>query len=286
MTKVLVTGANGQLATCIKDVVSGHSNLTFIYTDYSELDICDLNKLEAYFKQIGDISYCINCAAYTAVDKAEEDQQKAYQINADGAKNLAIVCKNNNSVLIHISTDFVFEGFKNTPYIETDVTKPISVYGDSKLKGEQEIIHVLENYFIFRTSWLYSEHGNNFMKTMLRLAETKKDLSIVGDQIGTPTYAGDLAKVIVSVITTKNNNYGLYHYSNEGAISWFDFAQAIFQLSKVSINLTSISTEEYPTLAARPKYSVLNKNKIKNAFKLEIPNWKDSLKNVLLKKVN
>jgi len=286
MTKVLVTGGNGQLATCIKDVVSSHPEIIFIYTDYKELDICDLNSVEAYFKQTGDISYCINCAAYTAVDKAEEDKEKAYQINADGAKNLAIACKNNNTVLIHVSTDFVFEGNENVPYIETDITEPISVYGNSKLKGEQEIEHVLDNYFIFRTSWLYSEHGNNFMKTMLRLSESRKELSVVGDQIGTPTYAGDLAKVIVSVITTKSNNYGLYHYSNDGAISWFDFAQEIFKLSNISINLTSISTEEYPTLAARPKYSVLDKNKIKNTFKLEIPNWKDSLKNVLLKKVD
>jgi dTDP-4-dehydrorhamnose reductase len=281
MTTVLVTGSNGQLGSCIKDVERKYDNLNFIYTDYQELDICDLNQVQAFFKSNPQIDYCINCAAYTAVDKAETVVDKAFEINVIGAKNLALACNSHNLVLIHISTDFVFDGLKTQPYDENDKTNPLSVYGDTKLKGEIEIKRILEKHFIIRTSWLYSEHGNNFMKTMLRISKEKQELSIVSDQIGTPTYAGDLAQLIFNIIKTESKDYGIYHYSNLGEISWFDFAKAIFEESKINIKLLPINTKDYPTPAERPMYSVLDKSKIIRNFNIEIPKWRDSLKNAL-----
>ena len=277
MSNVLVTGSNGQLASCIKDLAKQYDGLNFIYTDYQELDICDLNQVNAFFKSNHKIHYCINCAAYTAVDKAESDADKAFEINANGAKNLAVACREFDAILIQISTDFVFDGEKKEPYTETDVAKPISVYGASKLQGEIEIKQILETYFILRTSWLYSEHGVNFMKTMLRLAETRDEISVVSDQIGTPTYAGDLADVILKIISSKNTNFGLYHYSNEGVASWYDFAKTIFEASNLKIKLNAIKTQAYPTPAKRPFYSVLNKSRIKKNLKVETPYWRDSL---------
>ncbi|MFI1744753.1 dTDP-4-dehydrorhamnose reductase [Thalassobellus sediminis] len=281
MINVLVTGGNGQLASCIKDVESQYDYLNVIYTDYLELNICDLNLVQAFFKEHKQIDYCINCAAYTAVDNAERDVEKAFDINAMGAKNLAIACKKQGTVLIHISTDFVFDGKKNEPYVETSETNPISVYGASKLQGEVEIQQVLKEHFIIRTSWLYSEYGNNFMKTMLRLSETRDELDVVGDQRGTPTYAGDLAEVIVHIINMKVKDYGIYHYSNLGELSWFDFAKAIFEETNSIINVNSIKTEEYPTPAKRPSFSVMDKTKIKTTLKIEIPYWRKSLKSSL-----
>ena len=277
MRNVLVTGSNGQLASCIKDLAKQYEDLDFIYTDYKELDICDLNQVNTFFKSNKKIDYCINCAAYTAVDKAESDVEKAFEINANGAKNLAIACSEFDAILIQISTDFVFDGEKNEPYTETDVAKPISVYGASKLQGEIEIKQTLETYFILRTSWLYSEHGVNFMKTMLRLAETRDEISVVSDQIGTPTYAGDLADVILKIISSKNTNFGLYHYSNEGVASWYDFAKTIFEASNLKIKLNAIKTEAYPTPAKRPFYSVMDKEKIKTSLGVETPHWRDGL---------
>ena len=277
MRNVLVTGSNGQLASCIKDLAKQYEGLNFIYTDYQELDICDLNQVNTFFKSNKKIDYCINCAAYTAVDKAESDVEKAFEINANGAKNLAIACREFDAVLIQVSTDFVFNGEKNEPYTETDVAKPISVYGASKLQGEIEIKQILETYFILRTSWLYSEHGANFMKTMLKLAETRDEISVVSDQIGTPTYAGDLADVILKIISSKNTNFGLYHYSNEGVASWYDFAKTIFEASNLKIKLNAIKTEAYPTPAKRPFYSVMDKEKIKTSLGVETPHWRDGL---------
>lgn len=277
MTTILVTGGNGQLASCIKDVEKQHDDLDVIYTDFLELDICDLNQVQAFFKSNRQIDYCINCAAYTAVDNAEIEVDKAFEINATGAKNLALACNEHGAILIHISTDFVFDGKKNAPYIETDATNPISVYGLSKLQGEIEIQQILKGHFIIRTSWLYSEYGQNFMKTMLRLAETRDEISVVCDQIGTPTYAGDLAEVILTIIDSKSESYGIYHYSNEGVASWYDFAKAIFKYSMQNIKLNKISTEDYPTPAKRPLYSVLDKEKVKGVMSLLIPNWETSL---------
>ena len=278
MTTILVTGGNGQLASCIKDVEKQYDDLNVIYTAHLELDICNLNQIQTFFKSNPQINYCINCAAYTAVDKAETESEKAFEINAIGAKNLAHVCNDHGAVLIHVSTDFVFDGEKNKPYTETDVANPISVYGASKLQGELEIQQALKQYFIIRTSWLYSEHGNNFMKTMLRLAETRDEISVVSDQIGTPTYARDLAEVILKIVNSNDKNFGLYHYSNQGVASWYDFAKAIFDSQNISIKVNPIKTEFYPTPAKRPMYSVLEKTKIKDRIELEIPFWRDSLK--------
>ena len=282
MTTILVTGGNGQLASCIKDVEKQYDDLNIIYTDHLELDICNLNQIQTFFKSNPQIDYCINCAAYTAVDKAETEAEKAFEINATGAKNLAQVCNDHDAILIHVSTDFVFDGEKNEPYTETDVANPISVYGASKLQGEVEIQQALKEYFIIRTSWLYSEYGNNFMKTMLRLAETRDGISVVSDQIGTPTYAGDLAEIIIQIINTKTEKYGIYHYSNEGVASWFEFAKEIFKLTKNKIKVNPIPSIEYLTPAKRPKYSVLDKKKIIDVFKIDIPFWRDSLKKVIL----
>ena len=281
MMNILVTGGNGQLAASIKDLEKFHENLNFIYTDYLELDITIKEDTVNFFNQYDKIDYCINCAAYTAVDKAESEEALANSINAIGAKNLAEVCKNNETTLIHISTDFVFEGSSPKPYLETDLANPINVYGVTKLKGEQHITEIIPKHFILRTSWLYSEHGNNFMKTMLTLAKDRDVLNIVGDQIGTPTYATDLAETIYKIISSKSTNYGLYHYSNEGISSWYDFAKAIFEIKQVNIETYSINTEAYPTPAKRPIFSVLNKAKIKKALNIEIPYWRDSLKKAI-----
>jgi len=281
MMNVLVTGSNGQLASCIKDLAKRDTSLNFIYTDYQELDICDLKQVEVFFKSNQKIDYCINCAAYTAVDKAESEVEKTFEINAQGAKNLAIVCSEFDTVLIQVSTDFVFDGEKTEPYTETDVANPISVYGASKLQGEVEIKKIVKKQFIIRTSWLYSEHGNNFMKTMLRLAETRDEISVVSDQIGTPTYAGDLANVILKIITSNTRSFGLYHYSNEGETSWYDFAKAIFEASNLKIKVNAIKTEAYPTPAKRPVYSVMDKTKIKSVLKMKTLDWQDSLKKAI-----
>ena len=281
MMNVLVTGSNGQLASCIKDLAKRDTSLNFIYTDYQELDICDLNQIELFFKSNQKIDYCINCAAYTAVDKAESEVEKTFEINAQGAKNLAIVCSEFDTILIQVSTDFVFDGEKTEPYTETDVANPISVYGASKLQGEVEIQKTYKKHFIIRTSWLYSEHGNNFMKTMLRLAETRDEISVVSDQIGTPTYAGDLANVILKIITSNTRSFGLYHYSNEGETSWYDFAKAIFEASNLKIKVNAIKTEAYPTPAKRPVYSVMDKTKIKSVLKMKTLDWQDSLKKAI-----
>lgn len=285
MINVLVTGANGQLANCLQKIASENNDLNLIYTGYHDLDITDLNQVKSYFKN-KTIQYCINCAAYTAVDKAEEDEEKAFKINGLGPRYLAEVCRAYNTVLIHISTDFVFDGTKMTPYKETDVPKPLGVYGRTKLKGEQNIQEVMEEYFIIRTSWLYSPFGGNFMKTMLNLAKTKDSISVVDDQKGTPTNALDLAKTILTIIkenlilkesNTGNNIYGIYHFSNEGACSWYDFAKKIFQIYNVGVELKGIPTSGYPTPAQRPMYSVLDKTKITETFGLTIDNWQDSL---------
>ncbi len=277
MINVLVTGGNGQLASSIKNLAKQYEGLHLIYTDYKELDICDLNQIDGFFKTHPKIDYCKNCAAYTAVDKAETDVEKAFEINAQGPKNLALVCNAQDTILIHVSTDFVFDGNRSEPYTETDIPNPISVYGASKLKGEIEIQKGLKKHFIIRTSWLYSEHGTNFMKTMLRLAETRDEISVVSDQTGTPTYAGDLADVILKIISSKDKNFGLYHYSNEGVASWYDFAKEIFKVSKLKIKTNPIATVAYPTPAKRPVFSVMDKTKIKKTLNIKIPHWREPI---------
>ena len=277
---VLVTGANGQLGQAIQFVAGNYPNINFVFCSSSDLDITIKENCGSVFnKEKPD--FCINAAAYTAVDKAESEPEKAELINVIGAKNLAEACKNFNAKLIHISTDFVFDGSKNAPYNETDLPNPKGVYGQSKLDGEIAIQEVFDAYFIIRTSWVYSQFGNNFMKTMLRLASERASLSVVSDQIGTPTNAVDLAECLVTIITEHSKlnteHYGIYNFSNEGQCSWFDFAKKIFEINQVKIDVTPIPTTQFPTPAERPKYSVLDKTKIKTVFGIEIKPWEQSI---------
>ena len=274
MKRVLVTGANGQLGKSIHRISLNYPDLKFVFTDVDELDITNSKEVNTLFAS-NKIDYCINCAAYTAVDKAEEEVEKAYLINAKAVKNLAEACQTTGAVLIHISTDFVFDGTKSTPYTEEDTPNPLSVYGKSKLQGEEYVQEICDRHFIVRTSWLYSEYGNNFVKTMLRLAETRKQISVVNDQIGSPTYAGDLAEFILKIVSSESMTYGLYHYSNFGEISWYDFAKEIFSNQNKKTEVLPIPTTAYPTAAKRPKYSVLDISKANNTFKLK--SWKKSL---------
>lgn len=280
MTRILVTGGKGQLALSIDKVSRLYSNLEFIFTDVENLDITNKKEINSFFKKYS-IDYCINCAAYTAVDRAESEVALATRINVEGVRNLAESCKEYSVTLVHISTDFVFDGNSSQPYMESDSCSPLSVYGQTKLDGERVIQKSLKNYFVIRTSWLYSEFGNNFMKTMLRLGGEKTELNIVNDQLGTPTYAEDLARVLLKIIESRSSDFGLYHYSNKGVASWHDFAKEIFELEKIEINLSPILTLKYPTPAERPKYSVLDKAKIQNNFGVTIPFWKDSLESAL-----
>jgi dTDP-4-dehydrorhamnose reductase len=286
--KIIVTGSKGQLGRSIQDLASGYSELSFVFTDVEELDISDTTCLENFFaSEKPDV--VVNCAAYTAVDKAEKEEILAEKINHLAVANLATTCKKSGVRLIHISTDYLFDGTKSTPYHEKDIVRPRSVYGITKLEGETALLRAETKSIIIRTSWLYSAYGNNFVKTMLRLGKEKEQLSVVSDQVGTPTYAGDLAEVILRILrmtATNSNNFvpGIYHYSNEGVASWYDFATAIFELSPdINCRIQPIDTASYPTPAARPAYSVLNKSKIKTTFDLRIPYWRDSLKLCLIK---
>ena len=285
MTKILVTGSNGQLAQCLKDVVKHHDELDVDFRDLTGLDITNKQQLSSYFSKF-KLDYCINCAAYTAVDLAEEQSDLAYAVNSEGPKNLALICKEYQVKLVHVSTDFVFDGQQRTPYSETDAPNPLSVYGASKLQGERNIQDVMENYFIVRTSWLYSEYGKNFMKTMLKLSETRDQISVVSDQIGSPTYAGDLAAALTKIVLSSSTNYGVYHYSNLGTTSRYDFAVEIFKQFGKTIEVKPIKTKDYPTAAKRPKYSVLDTTKIKNNFYCTINDWQTSLNKITLRVAN
>ncbi|GMN06198.1 dTDP-4-dehydrorhamnose reductase [Croceitalea sp. MTPC5] len=275
---ILVTGASGQLGHTFKALTANKNNgLNVVFRSSSELDITNYESV--YHELIvNDYAYCINCAAFTNVDKAESNTDLARLVNITGARNLALGCHESKTVLIHISTDFVFDGYSNEPYKEEDIARPIGFYGDTKYKGERAIINNLKEHFIIRTSWLYSEFNTNFMKTMVRLGSERDELSVVYDQVGTPTYAKDLAKMIIQTIKAHSIDYGIYNYSNEGVASWYDFAKAIFDEYGITINLKPILSSEYPTPAARPKFSVLDKSKIKQTFGIEIPHWHDSLK--------
>ncbi len=286
--KIIVTGSKGQLGRSIQELSSGYPELLFVFTDIEELDICDPVQIEQLFKDEKP-SVVVNCAAYTAVDKAEKEEILAEKINHRAVANLANACKKTGTKLIHISTDYLFDGEKSTPYHEKDIVRPRSVYGITKLEGETAILRTEIKAIIIRTSWLYSAFGANFVKTMLRLGKEREQLGVVSDQVGTPTYAGDLAKVILDILQMTNSDSnrfvtGIYHYSNEGVASWFDFTQAIFEYSpEITCQVSPIDTSAYPTPAARPAYSVLNKSKIKTTFGIGIPYWKDSLKLCLIK---
>jgi dTDP-4-dehydrorhamnose reductase len=274
--KTLVLGASGQLGQCLK-AVAAERNINFLeFPDENEGNILDSDGLKALFERVQP-KYVINCAAYTAVDKAEDEVNICRAVNKTGALNIALLCKALGIVLVHVSTDFVFKGDVLELLKEDDLAAPISVYGLTKLEGEQDIVANLPEHFILRTSWLYSEFANNFVKTMLKLGADRDELGIIADQIGSPTYAIDLAGAILDIISSGKNNYGIYHYSNEGSISWFDFAKAIFDISETRVKVNPIPTSAYPTKAARPKFSVMDKSKIKGAFGIEVPYWRDSL---------
>jgi len=273
---VLVFGASGQLGQCLAHVAQERGNTELVLLPEAEANILNPEGLAALFEHYRP-AYCINCAAYTAVDKAEDELELARKVNRDGVENLARLCGQHGTVLIQISTDFVFAGTGNHPLLETDEAAPISVYGLTKLEGEQVIPAYTERYFILRTSWLYSEYANNFVKTMLKLGREREELRIIWDQVGTPTYAIDLAGCILSIIEQNSQQFGLYHYSNEGLTSWYDFATAIFELSGMAVRTVPIRTAEYPTKATRPAYSVMDKTKAKTQLGLTIPHWRSSL---------
>ena len=284
---ILVTGSNGQLGSEIKDIALNYKNFNFFFKDLPELDICNGDQLGAFFTE-NKINTVINCAAYTAVDKAEEDEIIAEKVNAEGVLNLVNAVGKTDGKLIHISTDYVFDGNSFVPYKELDDVNPIGVYGNTKRSGELAVINADIDGIVIRTSWLYSAYGNNFVKTMLRLGNERDELGVIFDQVGTPTNASDLAKTCIDILAYNSQSKisakgNMYHFSNEGVASWYDFAIAIMTLGKVDCKVKPIETKDYPTLAKRPHFSVLNKTKIKTDFKIEIPYWRDSLKDCIEK---
>ncbi|SHG80877.1 dTDP-4-dehydrorhamnose reductase [Winogradskyella jejuensis] len=276
MISVLVTGKDSQLAQCIRDLQENCPEISFDFKNSKELDITSEQSVAKTFKA-KTYDYCVNCAAYTAVDKAEIEPQKAKLVNTIGVKNLALACKRHNVVLIHISTDFVFDGKKKTPYTEEDQTNPINVYGKTKRDGEIEIQKTLKRYFIIRTSWLYSNHSNNFVRTILRLSNEKEEIDVVNDQIGCPTYASDLSVFICKIITLNSEHYGIYHFSNEGKATWYGFAKQIIEYWQLNLKLNSVNSNEYITKAKRPGFSVLDTSKAKHTFEIITKEWKSSL---------
>lgn len=276
---VLVTGSTGQLGSEIQALASSYPQYTFSFTDRTTLDLSNLCKMEDFFDN-KKFDAIINCTAYTAVDKAESERELADAINHRFVSMLSKIAKRDESRLIHISTDYVFDGKNHHPYIESDPSDPQGVYGQSKCDGEKAILSTApKNTIIIRTSWVYSSFGNNFVKTMLHLGKERDSLGVIFDQIGTPTYAKDLAKAILDILPKISNAAPeIYHYSNEGVASWYDFAKAIFEFSNIFCQVHPITTDQYPTPAKRPHYSLLNKSKIKQNFDLDIPYWRDSLR--------
>lgn len=279
---VLVTGAGGQLGQSLQLAAKHYPALRFHFCNSHQADITDPDSLNTLFGSLKP-DYCINAAAYTAVDKAESEPEKAALVNVTGVENLAKACNGNGTVLLHISTDFVFDGTNKVPYIEEDATHPVSVYGKTKLQGEQVVATMLKAHYIIRTAWVYSGFANNFYKTMLRLGTAGTALKVVNDQRGTPTNANDLAAVLLHIVSNDKGQYGIYHYSNEGECSWYDFAKEIFRLGNLNVQLEPIPSSGYPTPAVRPVYSVLDKTKIKRGFGLTVPDWKESLANEISK---
>lgn len=283
---ILITGANGQVGQCFRQLATRYPQWRFIFNDYPELDITDRGMVFRFFRSLREdnLRWCVNCAAYTAVDKAESEPEKARKINVTGAKILAEACAEQGIPLVHLSTDYVYHNRQNTPFRESDPVSPKSVYARTKLAGDRAVSKANPLSMIVRTSWVYSEFGSNFVKTMLRLGAGRPQLNVVFDQIGTPTYAPDLAGAILEIFQKIENKEviperaaGIWHYSNEGVTSWYDFAKAIFDLKKMPCSVNPIETKEYPTPAQRPPFSLLNKTKIKTAFGITIPYWRDSL---------
>jgi dTDP-4-dehydrorhamnose reductase len=282
--KILVIGKNGQLGQSINKIVSNtQSNNEFVFVGRDQLDLSNENNVASYFES-NDFDIIINCAAYTAVDKAESEVKLANQVNHLGVKQLAQIANKQKAKLIHISTDYVFDGESDESYLESNITNPINTYGKTKLAGEQAVLVAMQNgAIIIRTSWVYSEYGHNFVDTMLRLGKERDELNVVSDQIGSPTYAGDLARAILHIIQTEvflnsSQETQIYHYSNEGVCSWFDFAKEIFAFASIQCTVSPITTEQYPTPAQRPTNTLMDKDKISQTFGVNIPYWEESLK--------
>ena len=284
MKNILITGSNGQLGSEIREISDQYENYNFIFTDVEELDLTISEDIVSFFAD-NKIDACINCAAYTAVDKAEDEVELVMLVNSTAVENLSKVCKNNGTLLFHISTDYVFNGKHFMPYVETDTVSPDSQYGLSKLKGEEAVMLNCDKAIIVRTSWLYSSHGNNFVKTLIKLGNERDQLSVVSDQVGTPTYAADLAEAIMVMIASfdETKPKEIYHFSNEGAISWYDFGKAIMKLSNIECAINPIDSKDYPSKANRPFYSVLSKSKIKKHYGVNVPYWEDSLRRMIIK---
>jgi len=280
MKRILITGANGQLGQSIAEISKNYKEIECFFVTRNELDITNEDLVNHYFDD-KSFDFVINCAAYTAVDKAEDDQENAFLVNAKATEFLAKISNAKNIPFIHVSTDYVFDGTESVPRLETDQTNPIGVYGQTKLDGENLALGNNPKTIILRTAWVYSRFGNNFVKTMLRLFNDKDSISVVADQIGSPTNAIDLANAILEIVSKDELVYGIYNYSNEGECSWFEFAQKIKEFSGSSIEINPVPTSAYPTKAKRPAYSLLDKSKIKEVYQLEIPTWEDSLKEEL-----
>lgn len=277
MKKIVVLGSNGQLGNCIRKIAPDFENkYEFIFTDSKTLDITDEDQINSFFYD-NKPDYCINASAYTAVDLAEKESDKAFAVNADGVGYIAQACVDHKSILIHVSTDYVFDGDTNLPYSEDDFTSPIGVYGESKMKGEELALEINPKTIILRTSWLYSEFNKNFVKTMLNLFTQKDELGIVSDQFGQPTNANDLAEAIMDIIETPNKIFGVFHFSNYPETTWFEFAKKIAEFSNSTIQLNPLTTEQYPTPAKRPVRSTMSLDKIEEVYKIEPKHWENSL---------
>lgn len=278
--KILVTGANGQLGSEIKRIAISTNTDHYTFVDFDEMDLADDGSIDRFFYE-KHFDFIINCAAYTAVDRAEEESALAHRVNSTAVKAIANICLAKNIRLIHVSTDYVFDGYGNQPVIETAQANPLSVYGKSKLEGEYHVLTTLKDAYIIRTAWVYSSYGKNFVKTISRLAKERDIINVVYDQIGTPTYAKDLACTIIRIIQKIESGQvdtpGIYHYSNEGVISWYDLACFIVEYYKLPCRVKPITTEEYKTLAVRPRFTVLDKRKVKSTFGIDIPHWHESL---------
>jgi dTDP-4-dehydrorhamnose reductase len=275
--KIVITGSNGQLGSELKELASHYPEIDFVFFSRNELSITDSAALQNVF-QLHHPNYFVNCAAYTAVDKAEEEKELVYEINGTAVGAIATLSGQNNCRLIHISTDYVFNGFANKPLKESDAVSPVNAYGESKSLGEQLALKNNPDAVVIRTSWVYSSYGKNFVKTMMRLMKEKESIGVVTDQVGSPTYAADLAQAILQIITSEKWVPGIYNYSNEGVISWFDFASEIKKLINASCIVNPITTSQFTTPAKRPAYSVLDKSKIQNTFNIPPKDWKESLK--------
>jgi len=276
MTTILITGSKGQLGNEMQQAAKRFPTFQYIYTDVEELNICDVKALNEFVKA-NSVNIIVNCAAYTAVDKAEDDVELCYKINRDAVRNIGEVAQENDIKVVHVSTDYVFDGTNYLPYTEDMPVCPATVYGKSKLEGEQALLDSCEQAVILRTAWLYSSFGNNFVKTMMKLGTERDSLNVIFDQVGTPTYAADLADAILNLLGQEKFVSGIYHFSDEGVCSWYDFTKTIHRIAGITCNVQPIETKDYPARTPRPHFSVLNKAKIKSTYGISIPHWEESL---------